>query len=309
MAQGRINALLQKLQIILSAETEISRLEKDLVKDYLRELYALVDELKETTAYFPKTATHATSSMPRDLTPTQPVPPENRNEPSLTSRHEQSPAPLHDDPPAPVKEAQAAPEQTPIASNLDIEKLEEEGQKPEAGTRPLIDAEHHSGDAVWDESDKTDNAVQRSTTEDSNGHTTFSSEEQLAPTIQNPSAEVKDNLKDIVGQKTHIPEQYQKLFAKTSNNHELSERLSRAPIKDLQKAFGINDKLLVINHLFDGDLEHFNETLDVLNSKYSLEEAKSYLLRYIVDKYGWLDEGKQDEARDFIKLVERRYLI
>ncbi len=87
---------------------------------------------------------------------------------------------------------------------------------------------------------------------------------------------------------------------------ELSEKLSERPISDLTRAMSINDKLLYVNELFDRDIEAFNETLKVLNRFDSLEDAKG-LLSNLADRYVWLEENRLDIARDFIKLIRRRY--
>ncbi len=126
-------------------------------------------------------------------------------------------------------------------------------------------------------------------------------------TLGDHSIPEKSELEQIIIQPDLVPAKYLTLFQKETKG-ELSEKLSRSPISDLQKAFGINDKLLIVNELFDGQQVVFQETVDVLNSKYSFEDAKSYLTRCVIDKYGWLDEEKVEPARNFIKLVERRFI-
>ncbi len=103
------------------------------------------------------------------------------------------------------------------------------------------------------------------------------------------------------------PAKFKPLFDSDSGN-DLSDKLSKSPVGNLHKALGINDKMLVISSLFGGDADFYGETIDILNSKYSFEEAKTYLIRYVVDRFEWLDEERVDKARDFIKLVERRYM-
>lgn len=88
---------------------------------------------------------------------------------------------------------------------------------------------------------------------------------------------------------------------------ELSERLSQAPIKDLKKALGLNDKILIINELFGGDHHTFDTSMHYLNGFASFEEAKVYMSENLADKFNWSAKSRKKRAQDFIKLVRRRY--
>lgn len=87
---------------------------------------------------------------------------------------------------------------------------------------------------------------------------------------------------------------------------ELSEKLSERPIQDLTKALAINDRLLYMNELFGGDPNALNDNLNRLNRMENMEEARGLLARF-AEKYDWADEEREDIARDFIRLVRRRY--
>lgn len=88
---------------------------------------------------------------------------------------------------------------------------------------------------------------------------------------------------------------------------ELSEKLSERPIRDLTKAFALNDKLLYANELFGKELVVFNESIRQLNSYGSFDEAKGYLSQ-LANKYDWTKGEKAKLAKDFIKLIRRRYI-
>ena len=102
--------------------------------------------------------------------------------------------------------------------------------------------------------------------------------------------------------------EYETLFDDQKGAKELSDKLSSLPIKDLAKAMGLNEKILTINELFDGDHRVFDETVSKLNALSSFEEAKSYLAANVADKYAWATRGKKKKAKIFIKLIKRRYL-
>ena len=88
---------------------------------------------------------------------------------------------------------------------------------------------------------------------------------------------------------------------------ELSEKLSTAPIKDLMKAMGLNEKFLYIKELFGGDIGNFQAMMNALNEADGLSSAKDHLKELII-QHEWMDKNKIKIAKDFIKLVRRRYL-
>jgi hypothetical protein len=88
---------------------------------------------------------------------------------------------------------------------------------------------------------------------------------------------------------------------------ELSEKLSQLPIGDIKKAMGLNERISTQNELFGGDAADFENTVSALNQLRNYEEAKNYLIRDMAVKYNWLAKAKKDKAKEFIKLVRRRY--
>lgn len=93
-----------------------------------------------------------------------------------------------------------------------------------------------------------------------------------------------------------------------SNLNDLSQRFANAPIKDIAKAMGINERILTINELFKGDQQSFQSTADALNACANFEEAKAYLINGIATKNDWISNKRKKKAEVFIKLIRRRYL-
>ena len=98
----------------------------------------------------------------------------------------------------------------------------------------------------------------------------------------------------------------EELFA-TEAVTELSDKLSLAPISDLTKAMGLNERIFTVNELFGGDNAEFQTMITSLNGLSSFDEAKSVLMRSVAQKYDWGAPGKVKKAKTFIKLVQRRY--
>ncbi len=145
-----------------------------------------------------------------------------------------------------------------------------------------------------------------------------------APVKQNPSpppppksappkpapVAVKPPKPEPVAPKTATPvsvsAELEELFSFNSAK-ELSEKLSEMPIKDIKKAMGLNERIFTVNELFGGDQVVFDLTVDTLNKLSDYDQAKSFLLQNAATKYKWDAKGRQKKAKNFIKLVKRRY--
>lgn len=88
---------------------------------------------------------------------------------------------------------------------------------------------------------------------------------------------------------------------------DLSGKLESTPIKEIATAFGLNERIVCQNVLFNGDKQMFDLTVEKLNGMNSYQEATQYLCREIVDRYDWMNENKIKNAQIFLKLVRRRY--
>jgi hypothetical protein len=86
---------------------------------------------------------------------------------------------------------------------------------------------------------------------------------------------------------------------------EVSDALTDAPIKDLKKAIGINDRYLYVNELFRGDEAMYERSIKTINNFSIFAEAEFWIRRELKVKLGWND---QDAAvKQFDQLVRRRF--
>lgn len=100
---------------------------------------------------------------------------------------------------------------------------------------------------------------------------------------------------------------FQPLF-ETKSSEDLVGKLQTQAVTSIQSALGINERLLTINELFDGDSRAFEETVSQLNGLSDFESARRYLIQGPASKYSWDDESKLAKARAFIQIVRRKYL-
>ncbi|MCC6723700.1 MAG: hypothetical protein IT258_04270 [Saprospiraceae bacterium] len=88
---------------------------------------------------------------------------------------------------------------------------------------------------------------------------------------------------------------------------ELSEKLSQLPIGDIKKAMGLNERISTQKELFGNDANAFETTVNALNQLGSFEQAKAYLIQNAAIRYNWAGKDTKEKAKEFIKLVKRRY--
>lgn len=85
----------------------------------------------------------------------------------------------------------------------------------------------------------------------------------------------------------------------------IASKMQSNPVADLKKSIGINEKFALINELFEGDINAYNEAIEVLNSSTDEAAALAYLDDQLVGKYGWLPTN--ESYLKLRNLVERRY--
>ncbi len=132
--------------------------------------------------------------------------------------------------------------------------------------------------------------------------------EKIIPEPQEVAIEKKD-IKEVEEEKPKMEfsNEFLSIFAE-NNSNELSEKLSKRPIKDLKKAFGINEKIFTIKEIFNGDKNAFEDAIEKFNRFNDFEEAKNYILEELAQTFNWDKPGNIKKIGQFIKTIQRRYL-
>ncbi len=86
---------------------------------------------------------------------------------------------------------------------------------------------------------------------------------------------------------------------------ELSQSLTSAPIKDLKKAIGVNDRFLFINELFRGDEAMYERSIKTIQNFSIFAEAEFWIRRELKLKIGWKDSDPV--VKQFDQLVKKRF--
>ena len=90
-----------------------------------------------------------------------------------------------------------------------------------------------------------------------------------------------------------------------NRSKEVADQLVGAPIKDLRKGVGINDRYLFINELFRGDESMYERSIKTINNFTIYAEAQYWMERELKVKLGW--DNSKSITQDFYSLVRRRF--
>jgi hypothetical protein len=119
------------------------------------------------------------------------------------------------------------------------------------------------------------------------------------PTLAHQQKE-KVELNELIGNKGESLNERLK-----ANNVELGAVLQSAPVRDLKKAIGINDRYVFINELFRGDEVMYERSIKTINSFSILAEAEFWIKRELKLKLAWNEES--EAVKHFDQLVKRRF--
>lgn len=86
---------------------------------------------------------------------------------------------------------------------------------------------------------------------------------------------------------------------------EVAHALQGAPIRDLKKAIGINDRFLFVNDLFRGDENMYERSLKTINAFTIYPEAEYWIQRELKVKLSWPDNS--ETVKLFDQLIKRRF--
>jgi hypothetical protein len=86
---------------------------------------------------------------------------------------------------------------------------------------------------------------------------------------------------------------------------EVAHVLKDAPIKDLRKGVGINDRFTFVRELFRGDDAFYERSIKTINSFHIFSEAEYWINRELKFKIGWDEDS--EIVKHFYQLVRRRF--
>jgi hypothetical protein len=150
---------------------------------------------------------------------------------------------------------------------------------------------------------------------DSSGHSSEKEldtlEKNIAPAkeSQKNQAEIDSRVKMQSGKK-FLGDTFEKRtssineeLSKTINPTKLTEKLTSKPIINIGSALGLNEKFEIINHLFDGNKDKYEHTLQVFNAASDFNEA----YEYIAHDLQWDMENQY--VQKILELIRRKLIV
>ncbi|HEY0058920.1 MAG TPA: hypothetical protein VGB56_07275 [Flavisolibacter sp.] len=187
--------------------------------------------------------------------------------------------------PAPLIAEQKTEVAEPKIEERPVEKVAEKPAQPYALQKPFFDN--------WDSPEETDTPKEVFSLSFDEG------EEIAAPTLPQESARGREIHEVITEKKESLNDRLKQ------EQLELGASLKEAPIKDLRKGIGVNDKFLFISELFRGDEDMYERSIKTINGFRILPEAEYWINRELKVKLGWNDT--KDTVQHFYGVVRRRF--
>ena len=270
MDQSRAQRLLVKIQTLVDQGSPLSKLEQDLVKSYILQLYeavtetAAVPEVQAAAAHTTVPPVHRPVEQPVRV-PSVPIPP----------------------PSAPKAEVEAKWE--PV---VDHHRVVEEVVKPEP--RPVVHEKISRVETPEPERFVTPEPEPVPTPEPEPHIPAFTP--PPVPKVATPVAETP--------RRGEPGDALRKLFEPPAHSEPTGANVL---LSSIEEGIGINDRIFILNDLFGGDGGLMRLTFDTLNGLSSFSEARNLLLHGVAERFDWAHPEHEKKAVEFIRIVRRRY--
>ena len=114
------------------------------------------------------------------------------------------------------------------------------------------------------------------------------------------------SLTEVFEFNTSLANQIESLNEKLKEERvEVATVLQGAPIRDLKKAIGVNDRFLFVNDLFRGDENMYERSIKTINGFSIYPEAQYWIQRELKVKLSWPDNS--ESVKLFDQLIRRRF--
>lgn len=87
----------------------------------------------------------------------------------------------------------------------------------------------------------------------------------------------------------------------------IGDKLQHQPLKDLKLSIGINERFAFIKDLFGGDQQHFLAAIEHLNNLADFEAAEKYINDFLAPRFQW--ELHNERSEELLELVKRRFSV
>lgn len=276
-----------QLENWMNSQQPISLLEKDLIKENMRSLYQIIDEIATDKKF---DLSHPTIQAEKTEAPVDLIQPpaiKISEEVSNTIRKaegriENASAPIHEVPPVASSSLYSMSIKEMIENATVINSVDKTVNKSE-----------------------TKEDVEEATIETPIIHHAIE-EKTIEARIQEVKAATRYEEIRTIGS-TYAPgESVSDKIYKTQTEKSVSDKIKTQPLGDLKLSIGINERFAFINELFQGDQQLYHQSIDKLNSMHVYEEAQHMIYHELMQKLNWNENNSR--LQEFEKLVKRRFI-
>jgi len=128
------------------------------------------------------------------------------------------------------------------------------------------------------------------------------SEEEITEEIK--AGDVLDLFDEPSANKNPEPSEKVNEIQEGSEKETVADKLHKNKLVTIKSAIGINEKFFFLNELFAGDLQVYNDNIELLDSKDSFEEARSSFDE-LSEKFQWSEE--LEAYTQLLQMIENKF--
>jgi len=274
-----LEVLVEQTDIISNYKEQVPQIEIDIVLTNIRELYEkfrVFEKLNKTSQEVVSRSQEKNNNSEKEDIIEAPELSESKNSEMLFE----------------VPESKAI-ETMPVEQVVYTENIVEETAPVEETKQIILPvAEEKEAETVIEIKEKTVTEINTTSKKEKHSKKTHIDLFSSAPTIADKFKEEKISLNELLNSESHTEKS-------------IAGKMQKKPISDLKLAIGINEKFKLINELFEGNLQKYNESITNLNCFESFEEANLFLTS-LKKEFNWTESNETFST--LVELVTRRYL-
>lgn len=299
-----LDKLSDQVEQTMQAPDGVSLLEKDRLKETLRQFYDAVDALPVVTKW--KVAENATDTSEKNV-PEAPVTSESVVGSVIATLREQSlqtaksvDSKVADQVPAPVLNQEAVAPATIsgeviVAVDPVVEQDNPVKQEPILSEQPAMKVMEAPVIAKVEQPAIPVPAPSKSPVEDKVIETRARHLQAAALFEEQATVAAKYSAQETLGDKV----------TRETPTRRLSDQLKATPLADLKSSIGINERFAFINELFAGDQQSYFQSIEHINRVETYEDARRLIHDEWMQKFNW--KPTSERFLQFDDLVKRRF--
>jgi hypothetical protein len=117
------------------------------------------------------------------------------------------------------------------------------------------------------------------------------------------AAEIKDTPEEVKA--GDVLDLFDGSIKESSNKKEtVADKLLKKSLVSIKSAIGINEKFFFLNELFGGDLQVYNDHIEMLDSLETLEDTKKFF-NEIQNKFNW--DSESEAYQQLLQMIENKF--